>query len=105
MITSNELFMLMLVWYAPPSVLSVALQIYFYKKQKSINCNKAFIISITSMSIILPFFMGYFLLPVEMPRWLGASHSMLFLPLAWLLVLILGFVAVLALKIYRCKIA
>jgi predicted neutral ceramidase superfamily lipid hydrolase len=100
-----ELVVLTAVWYLPPLVIASLGQIYVLRNagvwiSSRVTCTLAVLITYVLSPVI-----GYFALPLPIPRWLGASDNMLFLPMAFIIVALVALFTTYGAVTYARKIA
>lgn len=100
-----ELVVLTSVWYLPPLVLASLGQIYVLRHAGVWISSRSSCILAVLITYGLSPVIGYLVLPLPIPRWLGASDNMLFLPMAFIIVALVALITTYGAVTYARKIA
>ncbi|MBT2773700.1 hypothetical protein J7J47_15845 [Halomonas sp. ISL-60] len=86
--TLVELFILLAWWFAPPLIIASSIQMLLYCKWAPLRNKPALALVGIFGVIIISTVLGIFGLisPISLPRWLGATENLLFLPMAFIIV-------------------
>jgi len=93
-ILPTELLALFAVWFIPPLTVSSVVQAATFKKAGIWHRSKVRGVGAILGTLLLSPLLGLLALPLPIPRWLGVSENLWILPLAWVIVLIVGLVSV-----------
>lgn len=98
-----ELVVLMLVWYVPPILVSAAIHVSVFKKLGISKSTLLPVLVTIFIMAVISFVLGFYALVLPqgyIPSWLGATDSMLIMPMAFIVVGFTSLLTLLGAKIY-----
>ena len=99
-ILPNELAILFAVWFGPPLLIASAIIIAIFRRAGLWHRAKGTCISLVVVMFVISPVLGFLALRLPLPRWLGVSDNLWFLPLSYVIVLVVAIVSALVVTTY-----
>lgn len=93
-ILPSELIILFLVWYIPPLIFALSVEIFVFRKLVNWVSSCKVFIGTTILTFMISVSLGFFAQQLDLPKWLHVSNNLFFSPLAFILVFLVSIIVI-----------